>query len=59
MCPEILFSAVVAIIRVVTGHLVFKVRETGLEPVCLSTEDFKSSMYTIPSLSHIGTSLEN
>ena len=30
------------------------VRETGLEPVCLSTGDFKSPMYTIPSLSQVG-----
>ena len=29
------------------------VRETGLEPVILSAADFKSAMYTIPSLSHI------
>ena len=28
------------------------VRETGLEPVCLATADFKSAAYTIPPLSH-------
>ena len=29
------------------------VRETGLEPVSLAAEDFKSAVYTIPPLSHV------
>ena len=33
--------------------LLVLVRETGLEPVCLSAADFKSAVYTIPPLSHL------
>ena len=59
MCPKILFSTVVAIIRVVTGHLVFMVRVAGIEPARLAARDFKSLTSTYFVTLAFGTSLEN